>query len=152
VAWGSPSSPKRSFIQAVMVKIPLCLPSTSHLQVPCHTLCLTCRGTHTYGRKRERERERERGEMRTQHVVTNGVRPGSSGGTHPFGRQDTCAWGGLGFRADCGMESSTFPILVQVSNDFVGHPNLSPSTLLAAASWNLCSQGDPATFQPDRCW
>eukprot|EP00884_Botryococcus_braunii_P002328 jgi/Botrbrau1/12096/Bobra.0186s0019.1 len=64
------------------------------------------------------------------------------------------SFGRFGCKADCGVEAATFPILVQVSNDFVGHPNLSPSTLLAAASWNLCSE-DGATStsgQPDRCW
>ena len=57
-------------------------------------------------------------------------------------------------RADCGKETRITPILVQVQSNFVGHPTISASVLMASATWNLCL--DDATRrsrgEQDLCW
>ena len=57
-------------------------------------------------------------------------------------------------RADCGKETQITPILVQVQSNFVGHPTISPSVLMASATWNLCLD-DPtrrSRGEQDLCW
>lgn len=57
-------------------------------------------------------------------------------------------------RADCGQETQTTAILVQVVSNFIGSTSVSASVLMAAASWNLCL--DDATRrslgEADLCW
>ncbi|KAL3141617.1 hypothetical protein ABBQ32_004857 [Trebouxia sp. C0010 RCD-2024] len=64
------------------------------------------------------------------------------------------AWGRFGCKADCGQETQTTAILVQVVSNFIGSTSVSASVLMAAASWNLCL--DDATRrslgEADLCW
>ncbi|KAK9804279.1 hypothetical protein WJX72_004431 [[Myrmecia] bisecta] len=64
------------------------------------------------------------------------------------------AWGRFGCKADCGQETQTTHILVQVTSNFVGHPNISPSVLMAAVSWNVCLADEQrrARGEADLCW
>lgn len=64
------------------------------------------------------------------------------------------AWGPFGCQADCGLNPNTTKVIVTLSADFTGHPSLSPGTLRAQVSWNLCMRDDLRQTRglPPLCW
>ena len=58
------------------------------------------------------------------------------------------------YRADCGQETQTTSILVQVVSNFIGSTSVSASVLMAAASWNLCWDDSTrrSLGEADLCW
>ena len=57
-------------------------------------------------------------------------------------------------RADCGQETQTTDILVQVKSNFVGSTSVTAATLMAAASWNICLNDATrrSIGEADLCW
>jgi hypothetical protein len=41
------------------------------------------------------------------------------------------AWGRFGCRADCGVNTNTTPVVINVRADFMGHPAISPRVLMS---------------------
>lgn len=64
------------------------------------------------------------------------------------------AWGPFGCPADCGLHPNTTKVIVTLSADFTGHPSLSPGTLRAQVSWNLCMRDELRQTRglPPLCW
>ena len=58
------------------------------------------------------------------------------------------------YRADCGQETQTTAILVQVVSNFIGSTSVSASVLMAAATWNLCLDDSTrrSLGEADLCW
>ncbi|GLC46896.1 hypothetical protein PLESTM_001942200 [Pleodorina starrii] len=64
------------------------------------------------------------------------------------------SWGRFGCQADCGVNSNTTPIVVNVRADFTGHPSISSRVLMNNAKWNLCLEDDARRKrgEADLCW
>eukprot|EP00892_Ulva_mutabilis_P009550 jgi/Ulvmu1/6968/UM033_0025.1 len=64
------------------------------------------------------------------------------------------AFGRFGCQSDCGVDTNTTKIAVNIRANFVGHPSISPRVLMSSVRWNLCLN-DPARTargEPDLCW
>lgn len=64
------------------------------------------------------------------------------------------AWGPFGCKADCGSNTNTTKIVVNVQADFTGNPAISPNVLMNNAKWNLCLVDSIRRQQgeADLCW
>ncbi|EFJ43954.1 hypothetical protein VOLCADRAFT_95902 [Volvox carteri f. nagariensis] len=64
------------------------------------------------------------------------------------------SWGRFGCQADCGQNTNTTPIVVNVRADFTGHPSISSRVLMNNAKWNLCLEDEARRKrgEADLCW
>ncbi|KAG2494616.1 hypothetical protein HYH03_007135 [Edaphochlamys debaryana] len=64
------------------------------------------------------------------------------------------AWGRFGCKADCGVNTNTTSVVVNVRADFTGHPSISSRVLMNNAKWNLCLEDDARRKrgEADLCW
>jgi hypothetical protein len=64
------------------------------------------------------------------------------------------AFGRFGCKPDCGVNSNTTKIAVNIRADFTGHPVISPRVLMSGVRWNLCLNDEERTArgEPDLCW
>ncbi|GMH33327.1 hypothetical protein BSKO_01161 [Bryopsis sp. KO-2023] len=79
----------------------------------------------------------------------------------PICGDSKCEWpweypsfGRFGCRADCGIETNTTRVMVNVRANFANHPTLSPRILMANAKWNLCMKDEDRRKrgEADICW
>ena len=64
------------------------------------------------------------------------------------------SYGRFGCKSDCGAETNTTKIAVNIKANFLGHPTVSPRVLMSSVRWNLCLN-DPertARGEADLCW
>lgn len=64
------------------------------------------------------------------------------------------AYGRFGCKSDCGAETNTTKIAVNIKANFLGHATISPRVLMSSVRWNLCLN-DPertARGEADLCW
>eukprot|EP00210_Caulerpa_lentillifera_P002091 g2006.t1 len=64
------------------------------------------------------------------------------------------SFGRFGCKADCGSETNTKRILLQIRANFGGELTLSPRTMMANVRWNVClnDTGRVRRGQDDICW
>ncbi|KAG2441285.1 hypothetical protein HYH02_010124 [Chlamydomonas schloesseri] len=64
------------------------------------------------------------------------------------------SWGRFGCRADCGQNTNTTSVVVNVRADFTGHPSISARVLMNNAKWNLCLEDEARRKrgEADLCW